>query len=615
MSKTQGFLGRSTKIHLCARTFGFQRTGFSNTLSSSRWSLSACASATGDRPPPRPRSVGIFSFDDVKSIVEYATNSFFRHYRLYMYAFMTHCDVCLRVDPTVQPELAHLFRPSEQEQAEAEMRRIRSKQEPEDERSAMIKQRVEEGVKKLMEDFETKLKEQDVYFSCDFLQLSIPSFVAFRGKICMAEIVDVAAIVNNAKKADSQKDQVAKATAAADKIVRAPHPYPSKAIPLRALEEEDYAEAISALIERDFFPDLPHLRARYELMQARLRGDNALAKALEKKLLEMPRPTPGHTPRRSTPLPEEAELLEAAGGSRTSRMPDPVNAAAARLSAWEKDDGAESVASANAGSIANCQQVLLRLISGREVVVDLSTVRLDDFQQVFTSEDNASFEAVLDRDRERRRQKEWWVETSEEKHNTKCKAQALEFEETGQQFSEVLAKMVKEGTFSVAALHSYGHVRAVGGRLQTPMGPNSYPMVNTPALSPGEGFSPFMTFGKIASTPRVLDEETGPTFRVQDESARDRAAEKLAKGAMQKQRESRQNSKKERDLDVTPMTPIGQLLHRAQRMAQRGGRLRISTKTLSRPTPTPEGREVKRARTTPESWLHEVIEMLDRWHE
>ena len=33
------------------------------------------------------------------------------------------------------------------------------------------------------------------------------------------------------------------------------------------------------------------------------------------------------------------------------------------------------------------------------------------------------------------------------------------------------------------------------------------------------------------------------------------------------------------------------LLHRAQRMAQRGGRLRISTKTLSRPTPTPEGRE------------------------
>lgn len=457
------------------------------------------------------------------------------------------------------------------------------------------------------------------------------------------------------------------------KIVKAPDPYPSsKAIPLRALEEDDYVEAVSALIERDFFPDLPHLRARYELMQARLRGDNALAKALEKKLRsELPRPTPGATPR------EPEAIGRGAGG-----------AAAARLSAWERDDGSESVASAHAGSIANYEQVLLRLVSGREVVVDLSTVRLDDFQKAFTSEDNASFEAVLEKDRERRRQKEWWVEGSEEKHNTKCEAlkdqiresqstgeiMTCEFQarntfyfkprgemseliekptvesrntrfttqeqseldetliaavaarqarESGQQFSEVLAKMVKDGTFSIAALHSHGNVRAVGGRLQTPMGhgPASYPMVNTPALLPGEnGFSPLMTFGKIASTPKALDEDAGPTFSVQPESARDRAAEKLAKGAMQKQRESRQNSKKERlkalgltpsaspastrptpasvASKVTPMTPIGQLLHRAQKMAQRGGRLRIASSQRPTPTPTADVRDRKRQRKT-----------------
>ena len=322
------------------------------------------------------------------------------------------------------------------------------------------------------------------------------------------------------------------------------------------------SQSFEALIERDFFPDLPHLRARYELMQARLRGDNTLAKALEKKLLELPRPTPGGTPRIQTPVPE-AGLTNPAGNGG--------NAAAARLSAWERDDGAESVASAAAGSIANYQQVFLRLISGREVLVDLSTVRLDDFQKVFTSEDNASFEAVLEKDRERRRQKEWWVEGSEEKQNTKCQQQALQFDlepqstgeimtcefqarntlyfkpkgevsefiekptvesrntrfttqeqtdldetlvaaiaarharESGQQFSEVLAKMVKDGTFSVAALHNYGHVRAVGGRLQTPIGQSgSYPMVNTPTLLPGEnGFSPLMTFGKIDACLKV----------------------------------------------------------------------------------------------------------------
>ena len=296
-------------------------------------------------------------------------------------------------------------------------------------------------------------------------------------------------------------------------------------------------------------------------MQARLRGDNALAKALEKKLLELPRATPGGTPRPAGIAATPTD--EAIGAGATAGT-----AAAARLSAWERDDGAESVASANAGSVANYSQVLLRLMSGREVVVDLSTVRLDDFQKVFTSEDNASFEAVLEKDRERRRQKEWWVEGSEEKHNTKCQAlkdqiseshstgeiMTCEFQarntfyfkprgeipeliekptvesrntrfttqeqsdldetliaaiaarharESGQQFSEVLAKMVKDGTFSVAALHSHGNVRAVGGRLQTPMGQaGSYPMVNTPALLPGEnGFSPLMTFGKIEPWP------------------------------------------------------------------------------------------------------------------
>mmetsp|Transcript_57391 Transcript_57391/g.92986 ORF Transcript_57391/g.92986 Transcript_57391/m.92986 type:complete len:295 (-) Transcript_57391:40-924(-) len=140
-----------------------------------------------ERPP---RSVGIFSFDDVKSIVEYATNTFFRHYRLYMYAFMTHCDVRLRVDepgggaaplvikplpmrmqdevdPMAQPELANLFRQSEEEMAEAEIRRIRELQEQqqEDPRAAMIKRRVAEGLKSLMENFEGKLKEQDERFT------------------------------------------------------------------------------------------------------------------------------------------------------------------------------------------------------------------------------------------------------------------------------------------------------------------------------------------------------------------------------------------------------------------------------------------------------------------
>lgn len=133
-----------------------------------------------ERPP---WSVGIFSFDDVKAIMDYVHNSFLRHYRLYMYAFMTHCDLnfcvdgpglCVappvmrpltftladEVDPRQQPELAHLFKPTDAELAEAKMRGELGSEE----RQTKIKQKVEEGVKKLMESFESRLKEQDEKF-------------------------------------------------------------------------------------------------------------------------------------------------------------------------------------------------------------------------------------------------------------------------------------------------------------------------------------------------------------------------------------------------------------------------------------------------------------------
>lgn len=135
-----------------------------------------------------PKSVGIFTFEDVRAIMEYVHGSFFRHYKLYMYVFMTECNMnlfvddlssgiapppvrlqCLRaedeIDPRSQPELAHIFRPSEAEQAEAEMRRIRERDAPpEEKRAALIQQKIDAGMKKLLESFEDKLKDQDERF-------------------------------------------------------------------------------------------------------------------------------------------------------------------------------------------------------------------------------------------------------------------------------------------------------------------------------------------------------------------------------------------------------------------------------------------------------------------
>lgn len=131
-----------------------------------------------------PYSVGVFAYDDVKVITEYAHETFFRHYHLYMYVYMMHCDIDFQVDdsdrgaiasplrpaqlrvdcevddPRSVPELAHLFRPSETEQLEESLRKIRESGKPED-KQAIIKRKVEEGVKRLVESFETKVKDQE----------------------------------------------------------------------------------------------------------------------------------------------------------------------------------------------------------------------------------------------------------------------------------------------------------------------------------------------------------------------------------------------------------------------------------------------------------------------
>mmetsp|Transcript_33296 Transcript_33296/g.69651 ORF Transcript_33296/g.69651 Transcript_33296/m.69651 type:complete len:270 (-) Transcript_33296:51-860(-) len=137
-----------------------------------------------ERPP---WSVGVFTFDDIKAIMDYAHNTFFRHYRLYTHVFMTHCDMifhvdelrgCIapppirplpmrvedEVDPRAQPELAGMFRPDEQAEA---AQRARAGEAPVEDKAALIKRKVDAGVAKLMEKFEQMLQAQDDKFSKD----------------------------------------------------------------------------------------------------------------------------------------------------------------------------------------------------------------------------------------------------------------------------------------------------------------------------------------------------------------------------------------------------------------------------------------------------------------
>jgi len=190
--------------------------------------------------------------------------------------------------------------------------------------------------------------------------------------------------------------------------------------------------------------------------------------------------------------------------------------------------------------------------------------------------------------------------------------------------------MAQTGHFSLSTLAGSGiwkdeGARVVAGRFEaSPMlkhaGPvRGYDLLKTPTFSPGEGgLSPLMTYGKIASTPAMLDEDVcAPSFRIAETPDRELAAEKLRCGTTQQKRDNKQLTKTERlralgipvstpsdagtpgtsrasgtprartpgsvasSKVVTPASPIGQLLHRAKRMAQQGGRLRIASSTHS----------------------------------
>jgi len=332
-------------------------------------------------------------------------------------------------------------------------------------------------------------------------------------------------------------------------------------------------------------------------------------------------------------------------------------------------------------------------------VVDLQHVRLDDFQRVFTSEDNASFEEILKRDKKTKMSRQWWIEDMELKHNTahhKYKEalldgsvnekgtdgllgtahrgrNALNFKPdtlpvadiekpkvdfkntrftTAQQVEldgmldaavaarqahmmkdqaeENANRMARTGKFGLSAFQGQGlhTMRAIAGRISTPHLPErenvrGYSLVHTPTLLPGVGgLSPLMTYGKVGSTPRVVEED-GPVFRMNETSERERAAERLQRGATQKIRESKQQTKAERfralgltpphtpgktsrstpgaastnrgtpclsSARVSPLSPIGALIQRAQRLAQKGGRLRIARSPVPT-TPVPLHRE------------------------
>lgn len=148
------------------------------------------------------------------------------------------------------------------------------------------------------------------------------------------------------------------------------------------LEEDEYTEALSHIIARDFFPSLVHLDATNNYLDALKSRDPARIQATVRRLEEINTPV---TNRRSGATVGATPTPYGGRGAYDTPLRTPHSS-----DRYEADDG-------EAGE---------PLPKRRKFDTDMS---LDNFQAKYTSEDNASFLEILNDENEKRKETYGWA--------------------------------------------------------------------------------------------------------------------------------------------------------------------------------------------------------------
>ncbi|XP_067941231.1 splicing factor ESS-2 homolog [Watersipora subatra] len=351
-----------------------------------------------------------------------------------------------------------------------------------------------------------------------------------------------------------------------------------KAKPKKILEEDAYEESIVKIIERDYYPDLPKLRAQSEYLEAKARNDTEKLREIHLK----------YGPRKEKPATQQADSTSDIYSTPASfDTPATTN---------------EQLTTPGPGAEAHRKE--------KQPKEDVSKVegdtsmRLDKFLSVHTSEDNESFVELMDDFEKKRKEKHAWLYVKEgeqkeledqqlalpsveaqaaiEGNPTKLQTwtykpdNALMYNVEGAPLTAEekieLASKAKEinpnatrfssNPFKEPAIPSapavpvYGRPKGVIGRVDVdgkeigPRTPNvgGYNFVATPAPEPGaHGESPIMTWGEIEGTPFLLDASDqpikpltpAPVFKLREEPKRDRIGRELAEKVAKQHRDKK----------------------------------------------------------------------------
>ncbi|WVW80562.1 hypothetical protein I302_102548 [Kwoniella bestiolae CBS 10118] len=276
-------------------------------------------------------------------------------------------------------------------------------------------------------------------------------------------------------------------TGPAPKLISGPQKGQKSLYQQHVLDEDTYTDALSHIITRDFFPNLPHLHATNDYLIALTENDPELLSSSIRKLahLAQEKDSSKSTPvggRRSlddidaehvrrTRMTEYAmtgtPYISLPGGrARPTRTPvgargweTPMGGETNRRG-YEDYDELDGTGFASGSNEAGPSNRPAKRQRQRMIRDDLS---LDAFQRNYTSEDNASFVQIVDEENKRRREERWgWAWEAEKKANQR----RIEGEEKRKMILDVATsgnwRVNGEGTRLIGGLAEGGRDRNEG---------------------------------------------------------------------------------------------------------------------------------------------------------
>ncbi|XP_016415796.1 protein DGCR14-like isoform X1 [Sinocyclocheilus rhinocerous] len=353
--------------------------------------------------------------------------------------------------------------------------------------------------------------------------------------------------------------------------------------PKKIIDEDEYIESLEKIIQRDFFQDVSKLQAQKDYLEAEESGD---LERMREIAIKYGSAMAKYTPRTYVPYTTPSTFETPDGGSASPSCSQSKHRAT-------KEDGKEG-----------------------EKAEEKDLPSLDRFLAKNTSEDNASFEQIMELVEDKDKLRHAWLYEAENEYNERheqnlalpsTEKQALECTKAGVETWQYKAKnalmyypegekddtlfktprevLYKNTRFNVdpfckalnksqiqqaAALNAQfkqGKVGPDGKELLPHESPkvNGYGFEGKASPAPGVAESPLMTWGEIESTPFRLDgsdtplveRSHGPSFKIPVPGRRERLGLKMANEAAAKNRAKKQEALRKVTENLASLTPKG----------------------------------------------------------